>query len=92
MQKIELAVRAKVGLHARPAAVFVQTAARFKSNVMVSNVTTQRGPSNAKSILSVLNLAVLQDQVIEVTADGEDEAEAIAALREQIESNFGEAE
>ena len=92
MQKIELTVRAKVGLHARPAAVFVQTAARFKSNVTVSNMTTQRGPSNAKSILGVLNLAVLQDQVIEVTADGEDEADAISALREQIESNFGEAE
>ena len=92
MQKIELTVRVKVGLHARPAAVFVQTAARFKSNVTVSNMTTQRGPSNAKSILGVLNLAVLQDQVIEVTADGEDEADAISALREQIESNFGEAE
>ena len=92
MQKIELTVRAKVGLHARPAAIFVKTAAGFKSNVTVSNLTTQRGPGNAKSILSVLNLAVLQDQVIEVTAEGEDETEAIAALREQIESNFGEAE
>lgn len=92
MEKIELTVRAKVGLHARPAAEFVKTAARFKSDVTVSNLTTQRGPSNAKSIVMVLSLAVMQNQVIEVTADGEDEAEAIAALREQVESNFGEEE
>jgi len=92
MEKIELTVRAKVGLHARPAAEFVKTAARFKSDVTVSNLTMQRGPSNAKSIVMVLSLAVMQNQVIEVTADGEDEAEAIAALREQVESNFGEEE
>lgn len=92
MQMVELVVRAKVGLHARPAALFVKTAAAFKSDVTIRNVTSPRGPVNAKSILSVLTLGVEQNHAIEVGAEGEDEAGAIDALRQLIESNFGEVE
>jgi len=92
MQKAELVVRAKVGLHARPAATFVKTAGSFKCSVNVSNVTARRGPVDAKSILSILALGVEQNHTIEVTADGADEAEAIGALQRLVRSNFGEAE
>jgi len=92
MQKTELVVRAKVGLHARPAASFVKTAGSYKCNLSVRNVTAQRGPANAKSILGVLTLGVEQNHTIEVTADGPDEAEAISSLRILVESNFGEPE
>jgi phosphotransferase system HPr (HPr) family protein len=92
VQSIELVVRAKVGLHARPAAVFVKTALAFQCNVNVRNLTAPRGPVNAKSILSVLTLGVEQNHRIEVSAEGGDEAEAIAALRSLVESNFDETE
>ena len=92
MQSIELVVRAEVGLHARPAAAFVKTATAFKCSVNVRNITTPSGPANAKSISSVLALGVKQNHVIEVSAEGGDEAQAIAALRGLVESNFGETE
>ena len=92
MQKLELTIRAKVGLHARTAAVLVQTAMAFKCDVTIRNITDQRGPTSAKSLVSVLSLSVKKDHVIELIVDGEDEDEAIAALREQAESNFGEDE
>ncbi|MGH9201716.1 MAG: HPr family phosphocarrier protein [Vicinamibacterales bacterium] len=92
MQTAELIVRAKVGLHARPAASFVKTAASFKCNVNACNVTAPRGPVNAKSLLGVLTLGVEQNHTVEVIAEGLDEAEAIAALRSLVESNFGEGE
>lgn len=92
MQKAELVVRAKVGLHARPAAMFVKTAGAFTCRVNVRNISVSSSAVNAKSILSVLSLGVGQNHTIEVTTDGADEAEAIAALRTLVESNFDEAE
>ena len=92
MQKTELVVRARVGLHARPAVSFVKTAVGFACTINVRNVTAQRGPANAKSILSVLSLGVEQNHTIEVAADGVDEAQALAALSSLVASNFGEAE
>ncbi len=86
----EIVVRHKVGLHARPAAQFVKTAARFKSSVTVSNLSKGTPPANAKSILSVLSAAVQVSDRIRLIADGADEETAIAALCELIDSNFGE--
>jgi phosphocarrier protein HPr len=88
----ELRVRNKVGLHARPAVAFVKTAASYKSHITLENISKGTPPASAKSILSVLSVAVQKDDTIRVTAEGEDEAAAIAALSELIESNFGEPE
>jgi len=87
MQEVTLTIRNKVGLHARPAARFVQTANRFKSKVVA--VRDER-EANAKSILSVLSLGANQGAVVTVRADGEDEAQAIEAIRLLVEDNFGE--
>jgi phosphotransferase system HPr (HPr) family protein len=88
MQKIILKVINEVGLHARPAAEFVRLAGQFKSRVEVRNLTTGTPAADAKSILSVLMLGVERGHEIELTAQGEDEAQSVQALRELIESDF----
>ncbi len=52
MQVAELDVRNRSGLHARPAATFVKTAAAFRSKVSIENLTRGSKPANAKSLLS----------------------------------------
>jgi len=89
MQEITLVIRNKVGLHARPAALFVQTANRFKSKVVAIKDGRE---ANAKSILSILTLGAEQGAVVTVRAEGEDEVEAVQALKELVENNFGEEE
>lgn len=81
----------KVGLHARPAALFVQTAARFKSKIKVRNTTRGTSFMDAKSILSVMGLGVAQGHEIEVTAEGEDEQTALETIAQLIESDFAES-
>ena len=89
MQEVTLVVRHEVGLHARPAALFVQAAKRFKSVISVGKDDME---VNAKSILSILTLGVNQDTVIKIKADGEDEEEAVRTVEELVETNFGEPE
>jgi phosphocarrier protein len=90
MESIELRVEHEVGLHARPAALFVKEASKYESEIMLRNLTTEEeeGWENAKSILGVLALGVNQDHLIEVKAEGSDEVEAIRALEELVRSNF----
>jgi phosphotransferase system HPr (HPr) family protein len=88
MQKCTAAVINEVGLHARPAALFVQSAGLYQSKIMVRNVTSDREFVDAKSILGVLILCVKKDHLIEITAEGADEQEALATLRRLVESDF----
>ena len=88
MQEITLVVEHKVGLHARPAALFVQTAKKFKSAILVRKDERE---VNAKSILSILTLGANQGTVITIKAAGEDEGAALQALQELVENNFGES-
>lgn len=90
MQQIRLMLTNKVGLHARPAALFVQTAARFQSEITVRNVTRSTEPVNAKAILAVLTLGAEHGHEIELTASGADEAECLEALRNLASAGFGE--
>lgn len=83
-----LTVRHPVGLHARPAALFVKTAGKFRSQIKVRNLTRGLGPVDAKSILSVLTLGVEKSHQIQLQVEGEDEAQAIQALTELVESDF----
>jgi phosphocarrier protein HPr len=86
----EIEVRHKIGLHARPAALFVKTASGFSSRIMVENLTKGTAAVSAKSILSVLLVAVQMDDRVCITADGNDEEAAVTALCDLIYSNFGE--
>src|SRR5947209_19348809 len=73
-----LTITNKVGLHARPAALFVQTAARFKDTKI--EVVKDGTVRDAKSMLGVLTLGVSQGTTILVRAVGPHADEAIAAL------------
>jgi phosphocarrier protein HPr len=83
----ELAIRNRLGLHARAAARFVHTASRFRSHVTASR---DGRTMDGKSILGILLLAASQGSVIEVAAEGPDEQEAIEALASLVEGGFGE--
>jgi phosphotransferase system HPr (HPr) family protein len=91
MQVAELDVRNPSGLHARPAAQFVKTAAAFRSKVSIENLTRGSKPANAKSLLAVLACGVEKGHRILVSAEGEDEVAAIEAVRKLADSGFGEA-
>ena len=88
----EVVVRSTVGLHARPAALFVKTANGFSSRITVENLTRGAQPVNARSILSLLSSGVRMHDRIRITTDGADEEAALAALAGLVESNFGETE
>ncbi|MBU0702962.1 MAG: HPr family phosphocarrier protein [Chloroflexi bacterium] len=89
MPETTITIRHQVGLHARPAASFVQTARQFESDIQVIHGERE---ANGKSILKVLTLGVNQGAVITIRAEGEDAEAALAALERLIESNFGEEE
>jgi len=82
-----LAIRNRLGLHARAAARFVHTASGFRSRVTAS---CDGRTMDGKSILGILLLAASQGTVIEVTAEGEDEEAAMEALAALVERGFGE--
>lgn len=71
----------EVGLHARPAAVFVRTAAGFAADI---TVTRDDRTADAKSLLEVLQLEAGRGAVITVTAEGDDAEAAVTALREAL--------
>lgn len=78
------------GLHARPASLFVQTANKYKSDITVQNLTDDSPVVNAKSILNILTLGVMQNHEVEIVADGDDANEAVESFKALIEENFGE--
>ena len=89
MQEASVVVHNKVGLHARPAALFVQLANKFKSEILIAK-TADGKEVNAKSILSILTMGIYQGTEIRIRANGEDEEDAVNALYELIETNFGQ--
>ncbi len=91
MAEATIPVKHKVGLHARPASLFVQTAAKFSSKIKVKNLTTNGNFVDAKSIIMVLTLGVMKDHEVVIQTDGADADAALDALRVLIENNFGEA-
>lgn len=85
----DLAIRNRLGLHARAAAKFVQTAGRFRSEVKIRKNGEE---VDGKSILGLLLLAASQGTRITVAVTGEDEAAAFAAVEELITRQFDEEE
>lgn len=87
MVEKEIEIVNKLGLHARPAALLVQKAGKFKSEISLEK---EGQKINGKSIMGVMMLAAERGSIIIIKAEGEDEAEAVEALVELIESKFGE--
>lgn len=91
IEEIRLTVRNRFGLHARPAAQFVTTAARFESQIKVRNLTKDTEFIRADSINQVAMLGVRQGHELMISATGSDALEALRALQTLVESNFGES-
>lgn len=85
----DIEIKNKLGLHARAAAKLVHVAARFKCDIKIRKGDEE---VDGKSILGILLLAAGRGSVITVKADGEDEAQAVAAIEELIDRKFDEVE
>jgi phosphocarrier protein len=86
LAEAELVIRNQLGLHARACALFVKTAARFRSHVWVSRDDLE---VNGKSIMGVMMLAAEEGSIIKVRTEGEDADAALASLRELVDGKFG---
>ncbi|NHJ01543.1 MAG: HPr family phosphocarrier protein [Candidatus Heimdallarchaeota archaeon] len=77
----------RVGLHARPAALFVRTSKKYQCEIFVEK---EGNRVDAKKILGVLGLGANKDDKITVYLDGQDALDAKEVLLEMIENKFGE--
>ncbi|MDD4004243.1 MAG: HPr family phosphocarrier protein [Elusimicrobiaceae bacterium] len=87
MLKEDVIILNRLGLHARPAALFVQTAARYKSEI---TVTKDGVDVNGKSVMGMMMLAAGAGTALTLTVAGEDEADAMGALKGLFERKFDE--
>ncbi len=87
MLQKDVIIKNKFGLHARPAAVFVQTASKFKSKIKILKDSQE---VDGKSIMGIMTLAANAGSTITLVADGEDESQALEVLDKLIEGGFGE--
>lgn len=89
MKQADITITNAVGLHARPASIFVQTSNKFSSDIQIEY---DQKTANAKSILQVLSLGVKQGAVISLKINGTDEIQAFTTLKRLIEEDFKEVE
>lgn len=80
-------IRNKLGLHVRPASLFVEAASKFKSDIYIIKDGER---VNGKSIMGVLSLAAGQGSDLTIRAEGEDCEEAVEALSGLVEEGFYE--
>ena len=83
----KVVIKNKLGLHARPAALLVQTANKFKCEV---EITKGREKVNGKSIMGIMTLAAGSGTPLTIRTQGEDAELALNELLKLISSNFGE--
>ena len=89
MRRASLEIINLLGLHARAAAKFVQTAARFASHIEVSCGTEM---ANGKSIMGIMMLAAGKGSTLHLMIAGEDETEALLAIQALVHNKFDEME
>ena len=77
----EFIIKNEIGLHARPAALFVKTTNKFLSDIMIKKADKT---INAKSIMGVMAIGIAKGETIEIIIDGADEENAIQAIDELI--------
>jgi phosphocarrier protein len=87
MQRVEVTIRNRLGLHARAAAKFVHVASRYRAQIHVGR---DGRVVDGKSIMGILLLAAARGTTITITADGADEQDAVSALQALVDSGFGE--
>jgi phosphocarrier protein HPr len=83
-------VQNKLGLHARPAMQFVDTANQFTADIRVKKGGDEPEEADGKSVMQMIILAATEGTPLTIEADGEDAEKAVATLVELFDSKFGE--
>lgn len=87
MVEREVVIKNRAGMHARPAALLVQTANKFSSNIYFEKDSEQ---VNGKSIMGIITLGATYNTELKIIANGKDEIEAVEALAGLFENKFEE--
>ncbi len=87
---LQITVEDRLGLHMRPAALLVRTAAGFGAEVTIANLTAGTGPVSARSLNAVATLGVRRGDEILLLASGPQASEALAAIRLLADDNWGD--
>ncbi|OGR76388.1 MAG: phosphocarrier protein HPr [Elusimicrobia bacterium GWC2_64_44] len=87
MKKIDITITNELGIHARPAGMIANTSSRFASDIKLVKDGME---VNAKSIMGIMTLAAGKGSIIEVTAKGKDEGEAVTAIADLFARKFDE--
>ena len=86
---LNVVVRNKYGLHARPASLFVQVCNRFSSDIIVHHNSMQ---ISGKNILDIMTLGAESGTELEIELNGADAEDAAKEINALFESNFGESD
>jgi phosphocarrier protein len=85
----KLEIKNKLGLHARAAALLVQTANKFAAQITIAK---DGQSTDGRSIMGVLTLAATQGSKIQIEASGEDAEQAVKAIEKLVDARFNENE
>lgn len=85
MQSFTYVIKDELGIHARPAGLLVKEAKKFTSTITIACGTKKAA---AKGLMGVMGMAIKQGNEVTVTAEGEDEAAAIEAMKALFENNL----
>lgn len=89
MKNATIVIVNKLGMHARASAKFVSLASQFRSDIVLGRNGQH---ANGKSIMGIMMLAAGKGSQLELQVNGQDEDQAIQALRSLVENRFGEDE
>jgi phosphocarrier protein len=89
MTERSVKVQNRAGIHARPAALLVQTTKDFKSNIYIEKEREDE-KINAKSIMGIITLGAAYGTELKISAEGEDEQAAVDAVVRLFDSKFEE--
>ena len=87
MTERKIVIKNRAGIHARPAALIVQTANQFDSQIYLEKDDDR---INSKSIMGIITLGAAYNTTLSILADGPDEAEAVEAIATLFENKFEE--
>jgi phosphocarrier protein len=87
MTQKKVTIKNRAGIHARPAALLVQTANQFKSSIFLEKDNEK---INAKSIMGIITLGAAYSTELILSADGPDQEEAVNAISHLFENRFEE--
>lgn len=87
MEERQVEIRNRAGIHARPAALIVQTASQYQSNIYFQKDNEK---INAKSIMGIITLGAGYKSKLTIMAEGDDESDAVESIAELFENRFEE--